>query len=55
MKRAGLIASPFFLNQFKMIRSLRVDTAAADPVFTTAQAKEFLKVDVSTDDTLIDN
>ena len=38
-----------------MNRSLRVDTAAADPVFTTAQAKEFLKVDVSTDDTLIDN
>tara|TARA_R110000824_G_scaffold393486_1_gene592658 strand:+ start:23 stop:601 length:579 start_codon:yes stop_codon:yes gene_type:complete len=38
-----------------MYRSLKVDTAAVNPVFTTAQAKEFLKVDVSTDDTLIDN
>ena len=38
-----------------MHRSLKVDTAATTPVFTTAQAKEFLKVDVSTDDTLIDN
>ena len=38
-----------------MYRSLKVDTAATTPVFTTAQAKEFLKVDVSTDDDLIDN
>jgi len=38
-----------------MYRSLKVDTAATTPVFTTDQAKEFLKVDVSTDDTLIDN
>ena len=38
-----------------MHRSLKVDTPPSDPVFTTAQAKEFLKVDVSTDDTLIDN
>ena len=38
-----------------MIRSVTVKTAATTPVFTTAQAKEFLKVDVSTDDTLIDN
>ena len=38
-----------------MYRSLKVDTAAVNPVFTTAQAKTFLKVDVSDDDTLIDN
>ena len=38
-----------------MNRSLRVDTAAAAPVYTTAQMKAFLKVDVTDDDTLIDN
>tara|TARA_R110002020_G_scaffold28401_8_gene90655 strand:- start:246 stop:824 length:579 start_codon:yes stop_codon:yes gene_type:complete len=38
-----------------MYRSLKVNTAAVNPVFTTAQAKTFLKVDVSDDDTLIDN
>ena len=38
-----------------MYRSLKVDTAAASPVFTTAEAKAVLKVDVSTDDTVIDN
>ena len=38
-----------------MHRSLKVTTAATTPVFTTAQAKTFLKVDVSDDDTLIDN
>jgi len=38
-----------------MYRSLKVDTAATTPVFTTDQAKEFLKVDVSADDVLIDN
>ena len=37
------------------MRSLKVDTAAASPVYTTAQMKTFLKVDVSDDDTLIDN
>ena len=38
-----------------MIRSVTVKTAATTPVFTTAQAKAFLKVDVSTDDSIIDN
>ena len=38
-----------------MHRSLKVDTAATTPVFTTAEAKAFLKVDVSDDDTIIDN
>ena len=38
-----------------MYRSLKVDTAATNPVFTTDQAKEVLKVDVSDDDTIIDN
>ena len=37
------------------MKNFSVDTAATTPIFTTAQAKEFLKVDVSTDDTLIDN
>ena len=37
------------------IRSLKVDTAAVNPLFTTAEAKSHLKVDVSDDDTLIDN
>jgi len=38
-----------------MYRSLKVNTAAVNPVFTTAQAKEVLKVDVDEDDTVIDN
>ena len=38
-----------------MKRSLIVTTAAVNPLFTTAQAKAHLKVDVSTDDTIIDN
>ena len=38
-----------------MYRSLKVNTAAVNPLFTTAQAKEFLKVDVTADDTIIDN
>ena len=38
-----------------MYRSLKVNTAAVNPVFTTAEAKAVLKVDVSDDDTLIDN
>ena len=36
-------------------RSLKVDTAATTPLFTTAEAKDFLKVDTTADDTLIDN
>ena len=38
-----------------MNRSLKVDTAATTPVFTTAEAKAVLKVDVTDDDTVIDN
>ena len=38
-----------------MIRSVKVSTASTTPLFTTAQAKDFLKVDTSADDTLIDN
>ena len=38
-----------------MYRSLKVNTAAVNPLFTTAQAKEHLKVDVTEDDTIIDN
>ena len=38
-----------------MYRSLKVNTAATTPVFTTAEAKAFLKVDISDDDTIIDN
>ena len=38
-----------------MHRSLKVTTAATTPVFTTAEAKAVLKVDVSDDDTVIDN
>ena len=38
-----------------MNRSLKVNTAAAAPVYTTAQMKAYLKVDVDADDTLIDN
>lgn len=37
------------------IRSFTVHTAASAPLFTTAEAKAHLKVDVSADDTLIDN
>ena len=36
-------------------RSLKVDTAPAEPLFTTAEAKDFLKVDTTADDTLIDS
>ena len=38
-----------------MHRSLKVVTAATAPLFTTAEAKDFLKVDTTADDTLIDN
>ncbi len=38
-----------------MYRSLKVNTAAVNPLFTTAQAKAHLKVDVTEDDTIIDN
>ena len=38
-----------------MHRSLKVTTAAVNPLFTTAQAKAHLKVDVTDDDTIIDN
>ena len=38
-----------------MYRSLKVDTAATTPIFTTAEAKDFLKVDTTADDTIIDN
>jgi len=38
-----------------MYRSLKVDTAPTTPLFTTAEAKDFLKVDTTADDTLIDN
>ena len=36
-------------------RSLKVNTLATNPLFTTADAKDFLKVDTTADDTLIDN
>jgi uncharacterized phiE125 gp8 family phage protein len=36
-------------------RSLKVVTPSAIPLFTTAEAKDFLKVDTTADDTLIDN
>ena len=36
-------------------RSLKVNTLATNPLFTTADAKDFLKVDTNADDTLIDN
>tara|TARA_R110001583_G_scaffold103161_2_gene250166 strand:+ start:953 stop:1534 length:582 start_codon:yes stop_codon:yes gene_type:complete len=36
-------------------RSLKVDAAPTTPLFTTAEAKDFLKVDTTADDTLIDN
>lgn len=38
-----------------MYRSLKVNTLATNPLFTTAEAKDFLKVDTTADDTLIDN
>ena len=38
-----------------MYRSLKEDTLAVNPLFTTAEAKDFLKVDTTADDTLIDN
>tara|TARA_R100000664_G_C2730391_1_gene121098 strand:- start:224 stop:802 length:579 start_codon:yes stop_codon:yes gene_type:complete len=38
-----------------MHRSLKVDTLATNPLFTTADAKDYLKVSTSADDTLIDN
>ena len=38
-----------------MYRSLKVVTPSGVPLFTTAEAKDFLKVDTTADDTLIDN
>ena len=38
-----------------MYRSLKVNTLATNPLFTTAEAKDFLKVDTTAEDTLIDN
>tara|TARA_R110002051_G_scaffold1803_3_gene9993 strand:- start:841 stop:1419 length:579 start_codon:yes stop_codon:yes gene_type:complete len=38
-----------------MYRSLKEDTLAVNPLFTTSEAKDFLKVDTTADDTLIDN
>ena len=38
-----------------MFRSLKEDTLAVNPLFTTAEAKDFLKVDTSADDALIDS
>ena len=38
-----------------MYRSLKVVTPNTVPLFTTAEAKAFLKVDTSADDTIIDN
>ena len=38
-----------------MYRSLKVATAATTPIFTTTEAKDFLKVDTTADDTIIDN
>ena len=38
-----------------MFRSLKEDTLAVNPLFTTAEAKDFLKVDTTADDALIDS
>ena len=38
-----------------MYRSLQENTLATNPLFTTSEAKDFLKVDTTADDTLIDN
>ena len=38
-----------------MFRSLKEDTLAVNPLFTTQEAKDFLKVDTTADDTLIDS
>jgi len=38
-----------------MNRSLKEETLSTVPLFTTAEAKDFLKVDTTADDTLIDN
>ena len=38
-----------------MFRSLKEDTLAVNPLFTTAEAKDFLKVDTTADDSLIDS
>jgi len=38
-----------------MHRSLKVNTAAVNPLFTDAEAKAHLKIDVSTDDVIIAN
>jgi len=38
-----------------MYRSLKEVTLSETPLFTTADAKDFLKVDTTADDTLIDN
>ena len=38
-----------------MFRSLKEETLAVNPLFTTTEAKDFLKVDTTADDTLIDS
>ena len=38
-----------------MFRSLKEDTLAVNPLFTTQEAKDFLKVDTTADDALIDS
>ena len=38
-----------------MFRSLKEDTLSVNPLFTTTEAKDFLKVDTTADDTLIDS
>ena len=38
-----------------MFRSLKEDTLAVNPLFTTTEAKDFLKVDTNADDNLIDS
>ncbi len=38
-----------------MYRSLKEVTLSETPLFTTAEAKDFLKIDTNADDTLIDN
>jgi len=50
-----LVNSQSFFFKFIRMKSYSVHTAATTPIFTTAQAKEILKVDVSADDTIIDN
>lgn len=38
-----------------MFRSLKEETLAVNPLFTTTEAKDFLKVDTNADDNLIDS